>query len=406
MIGEARADVERDGERMFHQASPSPSSRWYSTMLRSAIACSLATRARAFARTVNRWAKRLCGLQIVGDRHLAANLAAAGDLAVLGLEHRKQAGFDREPRQPDRVVRGRAPAERARHVDVDVARAVDAHRLDHLALEVVQVGDGRGRDIGNAVRDRDLRHALAGAEHVAGLGTDRRRGRGARGRRRRRGALHAGVHVAFVVVADVEHVIVALEHAGQAAEADIGRAAVAALRDGAHLGAALDAHRRRNAGGDRRGIAEQRMQPGDLPRRFRIGRGEHFEAAGGVDRDQLAVGRAHGGIDGIARAERLAASLAGAMAAGQRVRAVDRGLHRALRFRHQPVADREGALLIEAAASGQLAAYRVMSVIGVAPYSAAGGCALSLRRRRMFSAVGPERRTLRTWWSSLATIAR
>jgi hypothetical protein len=48
-------------------------------------------------------------------------------------------------------------------------------------------------------------------------------------------ALHAGVHVASVVVADVEHVVVALEHAGEAAEADVGGAAVAALGDDAHV---------------------------------------------------------------------------------------------------------------------------------------------------------------------------
>ena len=173
-------------------------------------------------------------LQIFGDRHLAADLALMRDDAVLGFEDREQPALDREPRQLDRVLRRRAPAERAGHVDLDIARAVNAHRLGHLALEVVQVGDGRGRDIGNAVRDRDLRHELAGAEDVARLLAHRRRRRGARRRRRRRRALHAGVHVGFVVVADVEHVVVALEHAGQAAEADIGRAAVAALGDHAH----------------------------------------------------------------------------------------------------------------------------------------------------------------------------
>ena len=56
-------------------------------------------------------------------------------------------------------------------------------------------------------------------------------GRGAGGGRRRAGALHAGVHVALVVVTDEQHVVAALEHAGQAAEADVDRAAVAALAD-------------------------------------------------------------------------------------------------------------------------------------------------------------------------------
>ena len=50
----------------------------------------------------------------------------------------------------------------------------------------------------------------------------------AAGRRRTR-TLHAGVHVGLVVVADVEDVVVALEHPGQAGHADVDGAAVAAL---------------------------------------------------------------------------------------------------------------------------------------------------------------------------------
>jgi hypothetical protein len=48
---------------------------------------------------------------------------------------------------------------------------------------------------------------------------------------RRAGALDAGVHVGLVVVADVEDVVVALEHPGEATEADVDGAAVAALGD-------------------------------------------------------------------------------------------------------------------------------------------------------------------------------
>lgn len=75
----------------------------------------------------------------------------------------------------------------------------------------------------------------------------------ARGRRRRRTALDTGVHVAAVVVANVKHVVVALEHARQAAEADVGGAAVAALGDNADVFGdfallALDLHRRSDAG--------------------------------------------------------------------------------------------------------------------------------------------------------------
>jgi hypothetical protein len=54
-------------------------------------------------------------------------------------------------------------------------------------------------------------------------------------RRRGAGALHAGVHVRLVVVADVQHVVVALEHPREAGEADVHRAAVAALADDTHV---------------------------------------------------------------------------------------------------------------------------------------------------------------------------
>ena len=332
--------------------------------------------------------------QIILHGNPPADLLAAGDNAVLGLEQRKQPALDREPRQPDRVVGGRAPAERTRHMNMQIARAMNAHRLDYLVLEVVQIGDRGGGDIGDAVSDGDLGHALAGAENIARLRTHGRRRGGARRRRRRRGTLYAGVHIGFVIVADIEHVIVALEHAGQAAEADVGGAAIAALRNCAHLGPAFHAHGGGNAGRDRGGIAEQRMQPWSLPRGFRIGRGEHFQAAGGVNGDQIVVGGAHRGVDGVARAQRLAAALAGAVAAGERIGALGRGLHRALFLRNEPVADRESALLVEVQLLRRVHRYRAI-VHRISPYSAAFSAAW-LRRRSRFSAVGPERRTLRT----------
>jgi hypothetical protein len=78
------------------------------------------------------------------------------------------------------------------------------------------------------------------------------------------------------------------------------------------------------------GVAEQRVDPRNLPRGFRVGRGEHFQAAGGVGGDQLVVGRVHRGVDRVARAERLAAALAGAVAGVERVGALHVGLHAAL----------------------------------------------------------------------------
>ena len=66
-------------------------------------------------------------------------------------------------------ARRAAPAERAGHEHVDVARAAQLHRVLDLVLEVAQVGDRRGGDVGDLVRHRDQRGALALAEDVAGL---------------------------------------------------------------------------------------------------------------------------------------------------------------------------------------------------------------------------------------------
>ncbi len=192
------------------------------------------------------------------------------------------------------------------------------------------------------------RQVLALAEARAGRFADRHRRVGARGWRRRRRTLHARVHVRLVVVADVEHVVVAFEHAGQAAEADVGGAAVAALRDDPHVVLALHAQRRSDARAHGGRIAEQRVDPGNLPRGLGVRCREHLEAARGVRCDELAVGRRHGCVDRVARTERLAAPLACAVSRVQRVGALASRLHGALLLRQQPVADGEGAGLVEA----------------------------------------------------------
>ena len=283
-------------------------------------------------------------LQVVLDRHLPADLRDAGDFAVLALEDREEAGLRRQSRDLDRVARGAAPAERARDEDVDVARAAQLHRALDLVLEVAQVGDRRGRDVGDLVRQRDQRRALALAEDVARVVADGLRRRRARGGRRGARALHAGVHVRLVVVTDVEHVVVALEHPGQAREADVDRAAVAALADHADVrrgpctfsAAAMPVA---TAGA----LPNSEWIHGQLPRALGVRGREHLEAAGRVGGDQLVAGRAHRGVERVARAERLAAALAGAVAGGERVRALRVGLHGALLGIEQPVADHEAS---------------------------------------------------------------
>ena len=86
------------------------------------------------------------------------------------------------------------------------------------------------------------------------------------------------------------------------------------------VAAALDPQRRGHPGRHRRCVAEQRVEPGDLPRRLGVRGREHLEAAGGVDRHHLAAGGPHGGVEGVAGAQCLAAALAGPVARRQRVR--------------------------------------------------------------------------------------
>ena len=198
------------------------------------------------------------------------------------------------------------------------------------------------------MRHRDQRRALALPEHVPRFRADGLGRGGARGGRGGARALHAGVHVSLVVVTDVEHVVVSLEHPRQARHADVHGAAVAALADDAHVLAALRPQRRgdsRRYGGR---VPEQRVDPRDPPRGLRVGGGEHLQAAGRVRGDHLPVCGAHRGVQRVARTEGLPAALAGAVPAGDRVRPLLAGLHGALLGIEQAIADREAARLVEA----------------------------------------------------------
>ena len=144
---------------------------------------------------------------------------------------------------------------------------------------------------------------------------------------------------------------------------------------------ALHLQRRRDAGRDRGRVAEQRVEPRDPPRGLGVGRREHLEAAGRVHRDELAVRRAHRRVERVASAERLAASLAGAVARVERVRAVRVGLDRPIFVVEEAVADREAADLVEA--------HGLWCVID--PPQPIRDATVP-RSRRMFSAEGPERR--------------
>ena len=198
------------------------------------------------------------------------------------------------------------------------------------------------------MRHRNQRRALALPEHIARLRADGLRGRRARRGRRGARALHARVHVRLVVVTDVEHVIVSLEHPRQARHPDIDGAAITALADDPDVLTALGAQRGGDARRDGGRVPEQRVNPRYPPRALRVGRREHLQAAGRVRGDHPPARGSHRGVKCIPCAERLPAALASTVPTRDRVGALLTGLHRALLRIEQPVANGEAAGLVEA----------------------------------------------------------
>ena len=254
------------------------------------------------------------GLQVLLDRHLAADRCRRDDFPVLSLEDGEHPALGRQPGDLQGVARRRPPAQRARHEDMQVSRPAQLHGTRHLRLQITDISHGRRCHIRDLVRHCQTRHVLALAERAAWLGPHSLGRHGACGRRGGPRPLHAGVHVGLVVVADVEHVIVALEHAGQGPEADIHGGAIPALAHDPDIGAALGLHGRCHTSGHGRGVPEQRVQPGDPPGGLGVRGGEHLKTPGGIDRHELPVGCPHRGIEGDAGTECLSAPRAGAVA--------------------------------------------------------------------------------------------
>ena len=129
-------------------------------------------------------------------------------------------------------------------------------------------------------------------------------------------------------------------------------------------------------------LPNKRVDPGHLPGGFRVRRGKHLQTARRIGGDELAVGGAHRRIDGIAGAQRLAAALAGAVARVERIGASMSAWTAALLRGKQAVADRERAGLVE---------LDVLVMLRSLLSRSSGDRPIS---RRMFSAIGPLRRSL------------
>ena len=226
---------------------------------------------------------------------------------------------------------------------MEVARAVELHRALHLRLEVAQVGDGRRRHVGDLVRYRDQRRVLALPEDVLAVADRLRVGGARRGRRAR--ALHACVHVRLVVVADVEHVVVPLEHAREAGEADVDVPSSPpwATTSMSERPLTLSAAAMPVA----TALPKSECSRWELPGRFRVRGREASRGSRSRWRRSGGLGGLHGGVERVAGAERLAAALARPVTRGQRVEAVGARLARSALGVEEAVADREGPHLVE-----------------------------------------------------------
>ena len=147
-----------------------------------------------------------------------------------------------------------------------------------------------------------------------------RRGRGGHGPEGGgAGTLDAGVHIGFVVPADVGEVVAPFQGPGEGLEADVAGGAVAA--HGHHLGhgafkfalAFQDTQGGFDAGSHRRGVFEGHVNPGMHPGGLGHARGDDLHTAGGVSNDGVFAD----GLTGPPHGQGFAAALAGPVARGE-----------------------------------------------------------------------------------------
>ena len=176
-------------------------------------------------------------LQVLLDRHRRRIFETPTTSPSLCLEDREQPGLLGQPRDPDRVARGASPsrAGRARRCGCSGRRGTPSPARPCTRGRAARRRSPWPRR-GSRAPSRSAARSCPGRRRCRAASPTRLRVRGPRRGRRRARALHAGVHVGLVVVADEEHVVVSLEHPRQAGEADVHGAAVAPLADHPHVG--------------------------------------------------------------------------------------------------------------------------------------------------------------------------
>ena len=185
--------------------------------------------------------------QVVLHGREGLRLMVEGECAIFVFCQIPQAAVYDFLRDLHRFICRDSPAGGAGGDDVDVLGSSDLRCLFHLAHEVVQIADAGSCGVGDAVSGNDLEHVFLRSEIAADVFACRRRGGfGAEGGQR--AFLDAGVHVGFVVVADVQDVVIAVDGAREGLDADIRRAAVAGEADRVEIGDALRPQAGFNAG--------------------------------------------------------------------------------------------------------------------------------------------------------------
>ena len=233
-------------------------------------------------------------LQVLLHRQLVLGLVAEDVLALDHLVQRPHAGLHRHLGDFHQLLAGIPPPAGTGGHHVQKRRALRVDGLVGLLRDVLEVPDERGLGhIGDPVGHHDLRQVLLllqlAGNHLA-LGRCGGVGKVGGGG----GALDAGVHVRLVVVAHVHQVVATLHGAGQALEADVVGAAVAAEGDELvgviQLAPLLHGPvRRLHAGQGGCRVLEGVVDEAVLPRRVGIHEGGHLQAAGGGAHHRLVL---------------------------------------------------------------------------------------------------------------------
>ena len=240
--------------------------------------------------------------------------------AVDDLEQRPEAGLHSQAGNLDGFIAGDAPTARAGSEHVDEGGALRRKRLLCLGDEVFPVADRGLGDVGDVMGGHDAREVLA-ALLLALLGAANLAGSGPCAMRCSAGALDTGIHVGAVVVADIDHVVTALHGTGEALQADVVGAAVAAkaheldLLIRGDLAGALEAvigglNTAQGCGAVGKGVVDE----GRVPARVRIDRCGDLQATGGVGNNDVVVSRTQ---HDLAYRDACAAAATEAMAAAE-----------------------------------------------------------------------------------------